>query len=178
MPTTPVQISVSVVLTCLFATRGLRRGATLPHGAPGVHERTRLLLGTVLLACAIAALVWLIGPNLPRVLLGLVGLTGAVLVGAMLPGQRPVGDFSARLRRLATLAALALIAPLSVANDATGLLIAGLVAAFALAIGLPAFAALVERLDESDLPDGMRALPAQSLAAGIVALGLAGSLSW
>ena len=50
--------------------------------------------------------------------------------------------------------------------------------AFALGVGLPAFGVLARRLDDPDVPAMMRPLPARVLTACILALAMAGSLSW
>ena len=65
-----------------------------------------------------------------------------------------------------------------IGDDAQRWLLGGFALAFALGLGVPAFSALAQRLDDADVPAFMRPLPARMLAAGILALALAGSLSW
>lgn len=174
----PTLVATSIALTCLIAARGLAHSAALRQITPAAGDLARLLIGIVLLACATAAMAWLINPALPRILIGLTGLVSASLGGFVLLRHRHARNAHAAMGWLTILAAIVVVAPIAVADDAQGLLIAGLVTAFVLAIGLPAFAVLAKRLDDSDLPACMRALPAPVLATGIVALSLAGSVSW
>lgn len=178
MPSASVLATLSITLSCLVAERGLARSAALRRIAANPRDLARLLLGALLVGCVVAAATAALDPRLARVPAGLIGLGGAVAATCLLLHRRHANDLRAAALRLCSLLALALIAPASLADDAQGWLVAGLGTAFALALGLPAFAALARHLDDADVPACMRPLPARVLAAAVVVLAVAGSLSW
>ena len=178
MPPITAVAAASIALTCLIAERGLVCNSALRQIAPQPRELARLLVGFELLACAIAAIAWLIAPAAPRVLPIVIGMTGALLAGVLLLRQHHAGHIRSAMAWLISLAVLAVFPAATVAENAPTWLAAGLLTALALALGLPAFAVLAQRLDDSDVPPTMRPLLARVLVTGILALGITGSLLW
>ena len=178
MPPLTAFAAASIALTCLIAERGLACNAALRQIAPQPRNLARLLIGFELLACAIAAIAWQISPAFPRPLIVAFGLGSASLAGVLLMHQHHSGNLRAATIWLASLAVLAFVPAATFAESAHTWLVAGLVTALLLALGLPAFAVLARRLDDSDVPAMMRPLPSRLLLTGILAFGVAGSLSW
>ena len=178
MPVASVLATLSITLSCLVAERGLARSAALRRITATPGDLARLLLGALLVGCVMAAATAALDARLARVPAGLIGLCGALAATYLLLHRHRANDLRAAATWLCSLLALALMAPLSLASDAQGWLIAGLGTAFALALGLPAFAALARDLDDSDVPARMRPLPVRVLAAAVVVLAVSGSLSW
>ena len=116
----------------------------------------------------------------PRRLLGLAGPPGAgksTACAALLP-SRQRGGWASLMPWLAAMLVPLFVALGCIGKDAPSGLLGGFALAFALGVGLPAFGVLARRLDDPDVPAMMRPLPARVLTACILALAMAGSLSW
>lgn len=171
-------VSASLTLACLSAERGLVCSAAVRRLVATPRGFARFLIGSVLLSALLATpILWLWPTLAPAYGIG----AGLVLTGVL--AARLLHHRNARDLRTAApwllAASLCATLPLALlAQDAQSALWASLAMALALAIGLPAWAELARRLDDSDVPSRMRPLPARVLVCGIIVLALTGSLSW
>lgn len=173
-----VLATLSITLSCLIAERGLARSTALRRIAATHGDLARLLIGALLLGCVVAAASVTLDARAAGAMAGLIGLLGASAAMLLLLRRRHANDLRAAASWLFSLLALAFVVPASLATDAQGWLIGGLGTAVALALGLPAFAALARQLDDSDVPSCMRPLSLRVVAAAVVVMAVAGSLAW
>ena len=166
-----------VALAWLVAEQGLARCTALRDVADSPRRLARLLIAAVLPGILAGALFLLIVTAGFRSVAALIGFCIATLAcAALLRPHR--GALRASLPWLAAMLAPLFVALAGVAHDARSWLLGGFALAFALGLGVPAFATLAQRFDDVDVPAAMRPLPARALTAGILALAMAGSGSW
>lgn len=178
VPSASVLATLSITLSCLMAERGLARSAALRRIATTQGDLARLLIGALLVGCVAAAGSVALNTHAAGAMAGLIGLVGASASVLLLLRRRHASDMRAAAPWLCTLLGLVFMAPASLATDAQGWLIGGLGIGFALALGLPAFAALARQLDDSDVPPWMRPLPARIVATAVLVMAVTGSLAW
>lgn len=166
-----------VALAWLVAQQGLERCGALGRIAGSPRRLARLLVGALLLGTMAAAAMPPADEGY-RGIAGLIGFSVASLACTALLHRRHRPDLRAALPWLSAMLAPLFVAPACIAQGAQDWLIGGFALAFALGLGLPAFDALAQHFDDPDVPALMRPLPVRALAAGILALAMAGSLSW
>lgn len=167
-----------VALAWLLAEQGPERSAALRRVAASSHGLARLLIGALLSGAMAGALAMLLSGGAYRIPAASAGFIVASLACAALLRRRHPAELRTALPWLCAMLAPLFVALACIARSAQHWLIGGFVLAFLLGLGLPAFGALARRFDDSDVPAFMRPLPARALAAGILALAMAGSLSW
>lgn len=172
-----------LALACLIGERALSLSTVLQQAVDGPPGLARLGIGTLLLAALLAAgLQWLMPglAGLPALLIG----AGLGLITALILLQRRSRDLSLPRRERLALVAFLLVLLMSLVGlspDLSATLPAiapalwrALALALALSLGLPAFAALAQRLDDRAVPGPMRPLAARVVAATVLALALGG----
>ncbi len=163
-------------LAILISERGLTHSRAWNEAVHSLRGLVRLQIGA-LLACAITtAGIALTLPGWPFVLPTLVGFVvgGSALV--LLGGRHRVSP--AQTGWLLILLALLHATVAFFAHTPASVLTMAFVVAFGFALGLPAFLALAERMDDYEVPGFMRPLPARVLAIGVVCLALGSLASW
>lgn len=168
----------SIALIYLIAERGLACNTALRQITPNPRDLARFLIGFELLACALAGITWQINSDLPRALPIVAAIASAWLAGFLLLRRQHAKHIRAATPWLIILTALSVIPAAMTAGSVQAWLVMGLATALLLALGLPAFVVLAQRLEDSDVPAVMRRFPGRLLLTGILALGLAGSVTW
>lgn len=156
------------------------RAVTLPFNktGPAARRLAKLLIGALLLGTMTGAFFMSLAGGENPALAALTGCLLATCASAALLHHRHRIALPAVMPWLLAVLAPLFVALACIAQDAQSWLLGGFALALALGLGIPAFSALAQRLDEADVPTFMRPLPARALAASIVALAMAGSLSW
>lgn len=170
-------IAASVALAWLAAEQGLARCETLRKVAGSPRRLAQLLMGALSLGTMAGALALLLVDAAYHSGAWVIGFVVAVFACTGLLRYRHRVDTTVMPWLVAMLAPL-FLALACIGKDAHSGLLGGFALAFALGLGLPAFSALAQRLDDPDVPAMMRPLPVRMLATGILALSMAGSLSW
>ena len=173
----PALAALCLILAVLIGERALARSRRLPVATPGAHGLVHLQVGALLIGALAAAAVTLIFPHAWAVIAALtgwlVGSTALLWLTQRRPAQRPV-----RIGVLLTILTLLQLGVALLATGVRGWLAWGLGLALGFALGLPAFLALAQRMDDRELPDCMRPLPARLLLASVLALALGSLVSW
>ena len=176
-PATFAIAAVCVALTWLLAEQGMMRCKALRDVAGSPRRLARLLIGALLLGAMTGALLLLRDGAYRSVAWG-IGFAIACAACAALLRSRQRGGWASLMPWLAAMLVPLFVALGCIGKDAPSGLLGGFALAFALGVGLPAFGVLARRLDDPDVPAMMRPLPARVLTACILALAMAGSLSW
>lgn len=178
MPASLALAATLVAMAWLVGEQGISRSTALRQIFDSPRAMARFLIGAVLIGAITGAAATRLLQALPSIAAALIGwLVASLAMLALLRARHGATSFAA-LSWLAVTLALLFAALSCIAREPRDWLIGGFALAFALGLGLPAFAALGNHLDDADVPAAMRPFPARFLAAGIVALALAGSLSW
>ncbi|HET9047964.1 MAG TPA: hypothetical protein VFN29_03230 [Chiayiivirga sp.] len=173
-----IWVAGALGLSLLIGEQGLARSIAVRRIAATPRSLARWLIGGVLLAAVLAALSHLAHPAIDHRVAALIGIIPALLVQVLVLRRAHGSLTPMAIRWLLPCSLLPMLATMTFAHDARSSLQSGLLVALALAIGLPAFSALAQRLDDADVPAWMRPLPTRLLATGVIVLAMAGSLPW
>lgn len=172
-----------LALAWLIGERALAHSPALQQAVDGTHGLARLGTGALLLAALLAAaLQWLL-PGLSGLSAQLIG-AGLSLIAASMLLQRRYRHAALAVPERLFVAGFLLVLLLSLVGlcmhqaastaSITQQLWQVLALVLALSLGLPAFVALAQRLDDRAVPGLMRPLPARLLATAVLALSLGG----
>ena len=167
-----------VALAWLMADQGMARCKALRDVAGSPRRLARLLIGALLPGALAGAAFLLLTTARFHGIAALIGFCVAALACAASLHRHHRNGWRAMAPWLAAMLAPLFVALAGIGQDAESWLLGGLTLAFALGLGIPAFSTLARHLDDADVPAFMRPLPARALTAAILALAMAGSVSW
>lgn len=166
-----------LVLTWLLAEQALLSNTALRRGVGSLRGLARFLVGALLVGAALGAAQMLLFAAIPVPITAAVSAAVAISAGFLLLRYRQREAVLVAIRWPALILVLLFVALTSVAQDAREWLVGAGGLALGLALGVPAYGALVDRFNDSEVPAAMRPLPTRILASGVIALALAGCLS-
>ncbi|MCX7563477.1 hypothetical protein OS176_07980 [Xanthomonadaceae bacterium XH05] len=167
-----------MAMVWLLGEQGLSRATALRHSLCTPRQLARLLVGAILLGAMASAALTSLTPGLPVIVVAGGGFGLAMIAALTMLHRRRHPGLPALAGWIASLLALCFAALACIARTPEGWMLGGSGVALLSGVGLPAFAALAHRLDDSEVPAAARGLPSRALAASTIALAIAGCLSW
>ena len=169
--------TVLLVLTWPLSEQALLRSKALRLSVDSPRGLARFLIGALLTGAAVGAALMLFSAAIPVAVAAMVSAVVAISASLLLLRHRQGVAALVAIRWPALILVVLFVALANVAQDTRGWLVGAGVLALGIALGIPAYGALIDRFNDSEVPAAMHPLPARILASGVIALALVGCLS-